>query len=172
VPAPPPEEPEETLLQYRVHKLKEQPGKSALVIAAMIAIAGIAFYAYPNALFGVISIAILMFSISFFLFPVKYRFTNKGVHMRNLVSMEYRGWDRFYDYFIYKDAVLLSFDYRTIRGRVQKGYLIYFDPERQNRDQLLEIVKAKIKKPEVPYTEKKAKKPATPPPPAETPEQK
>lgn len=141
------EEPEETLLQYSVHQLSQRPVTAAVVIGAIIAVAALAYASYPNALFGAVAVAVLVFSVSAFLFPIRYRFTNKGVYFRNFFSSERREWGKFYDYFIFKDAVLLSFDYRTLRGRVQKGILVYFDKGQQHKDRLLEIVSANIKRP-------------------------
>ena len=98
-------------------------------------------------MFGAVAMAILVFSVSAFLFPIRYRLTNRGVYFRNFTSNEYRAWDRFYDYFVYKDAVLLSFDYRTLRGRIQKGFLVYFDAKQEHKQKLLEVIASKINKP-------------------------
>jgi len=143
----PQQPPEEVLLLYSVHQLVQRRGVAALVLGAIAAVGYIAYTAYPNVMFGVVATAILIFSVSAFLFPIRYRFTSRGVYFRNFTSNEFREWSRFYDYFIYKDAVLLSFDYRTLRGRIQKGFLVYFDAKQEHKARLLEIISSKISRP-------------------------
>ncbi len=141
------DEPEEILLQYSVHQLSQRPLAATAVITGIILVGYLAYSAYPYVIFGGVAVAILVFSISAFLFPIRYKFTNKAVYFRNFFSSERREWHQFYDYFVFKDAVQLAFDYRTVRGRVQKGILVYFDKTHQHKDKLLEIAAAKIKKP-------------------------
>ncbi|MDP2856952.1 MAG: hypothetical protein Q8P50_03130 [Bacillota bacterium] len=134
-------------MQYSVHQLAQRRGIAALVLGAIVVVGYIAYTAYPNSMFVVVAMAILVFSVSAFLFPIRYRLTNRGVYFRNFTSNEFRAWDRFYDYFIYKDAVLLSFDYRTLRGRIQKGFLVYFDAKQEHKQKLLDVIASKITRP-------------------------
>jgi hypothetical protein len=135
------------LVQYSVHQLLQRRGVAALVLGAIVVVGYIAYTAYPDPLFVIVAMAILIFSVSAFLFPIRYRLTNRGVYFRNFTSNEFRAWDRFYDYFIYKDAVLLSFDYRTLRGRIQKGFLVYFDAKQEHKQKLLEVIGSRINRP-------------------------
>jgi len=133
-------------VQYTVHQLKQHPGKAALVVLAIILVAVLAYKA-ESPFFGLIALAIMVFSVSWFLFPIRYKISNRGIYWRTFFGSEQRGWNEFYDYGIYPDAVQLLFDYRNLRGRVRKGVLVYFDLNREQKEKLIESVKAHIVKP-------------------------
>lgn len=145
-PAAPPRElaPEERVrLEYTVHQLTQQPRKGALIVSALLLFFVVMWvYIIPgNTLMMAVSVAVILGSVSAFLFPVHYRITDAGVEIRGVLLRDNKKWTRFERYFVYPDAVQLLVSQRSLRGRVVKGTLVYF---RGNRDEILSVVREKL----------------------------
>jgi hypothetical protein len=143
-PSPPPVDPEEqVLLEFTVHQLVRQPRKALLLAAVLVGFVVLLwlFIVPGNWAMLLLGIAIILGSVSAFVFPVHYRLSEAGVQIRGVLLRDFKRWDRFERYGIYPDAVQLFVSQRSLRGRVLKGTLIYFGDQ---RDKVVEIVKSKI----------------------------
>lgn len=141
-PARPPEPEEEVLLRWSVHLARQNPRRTMLTVLGILGTLAVIFLAGLGLKWAIITLVIIIGSISAWIFPIRYVLTNKGVKQYNFLSREDRSWLRFTDYVLYNDAVQVTFDQRTIRGRIQKGLMLYFGPD--NREQVIQIVKDNV----------------------------
>lgn len=141
-PAGPPEDP--VLLEWRVHLAPQRKGAALL---AILGIAGSTYLIYlvePSPFFVTIMAAVMVASLSQFLFPIHYRLTEKYAEMRNFLSYERKEWTRYRTHHVFPDGVQLYFDQRDLRGRILKGLFLYFDREGEKKEQILELVRRKV----------------------------
>ena len=135
---------DKVLLTWRVHLLSRNRKTATwltVVLAAGLSVVWISFHSLG---WVILSAVLLLGSISTYILPVTYTLTEQEVRMRSLVSSEAKPWKRFTTYYTYPDAVHLAFDNRTFRGRVLRGYTLYFSG---NREQVTSLIREKIHRP-------------------------
>lgn len=145
VPAPPLRPEEQVLLEFSVHQVKEQPRKAAVVGVGLVGFFLLmAFVVIPGQIALIfLTMLILVGTVGAFLFPLHYRLTERGVEIRGFPVRDRKSWSRFASHVEYPDAVQLLLSQKDIRGRVLKGSLVYYG---QHKDQVLEIVRARVPK--------------------------
>ncbi|MHB8926231.1 MAG: hypothetical protein ACYC9Q_01030 [Bacillota bacterium] len=142
-PSPRPAEPEEeVLLKWSVHLARQYPRRTFLTALGVVATLAVVLLAGLGPWWAFITVVIIVGSISAWIFPIRYALTNKGVKQFNFLSREERSWLRFTNYIIYNDAVQVTYDQRTLRGRILKGLMLYFGPD--NRERIIEVVKDNV----------------------------
>jgi hypothetical protein len=85
---------EATVLAWRVHRLREEPGRLGLVAAGYgVAVAlWLLLFPHPFALF--LPVVALTSALSEYLFPVSYRLTTRGAHVScGLTTRLFLAWD-------------------------------------------------------------------------------
>ncbi|MHB8758313.1 MAG: hypothetical protein ACYC6V_09915 [Bacillota bacterium] len=142
VPARRPEPEEEVLLKWSVHLARQNPRRTLLTALGVVGTLAVVLLAGLGPWWAVITLIIIIGSISAWIFPIRYVLTDKGVKQYNFLSREERSWLRFTDYVVYNDAVQVTYDQRTVRGRILKGLMLYFGPD--NREQIIQVVRDNV----------------------------
>ncbi|MEW6723857.1 MAG: hypothetical protein AB1331_02900 [Bacillota bacterium] len=121
--------------------MKRRPKISAMVILGILFVAGFTHYVYGQPVLTFSVFAILTLSIGAYLFPITYTLSDQGVRFKNLLANEFRTWDKFSEFQVYPDAVQLFFPQRSLRNRVNKGFILFFE---NNRDEVLAMVQERL----------------------------
>ncbi len=135
------------LYTWKVWLFPRRPLVSAAVVVALFALIALAYWAFPNPFFVSIISVILVNRLAPYLFPVKYVLTEQTVGYRTFLARDVRNWERIFTFYDYPDGVLLANDTRTMRGRLREGLFLYYEPGGTNRDDVLNVVNAKLKTP-------------------------
>ena len=109
---------------------------------------GVAYWAFPNILFVGIITFILINRLAPYLFPVNYIFTEQTAGYSTFMAKDIRPWNRVFTYYAFPDGVLLANDVRRVRGRMREGLFMYYETGATNQDQILDVVRSKLKPPE------------------------
>lgn len=133
---------DKVLLIWRIHLLTRNPKTTTWLAIAIIAGLSLVWISFHSIGWVVLSAILLLGSISTFILPITYTLTEKEVRMRSLLTNEVKPWRKFAGFNIYPDAVQVTFDSRTFRGRMLRGYTLYFEG---NREEIMAIVREKIK---------------------------
>lgn len=137
----PAEQPGEVLLTWRVDRLRERPLISLIVIAVL----GLLFlwlrWYTGSWLTTIVLVAVVVASLSQFLFPTTFTLYENGLSIANL-RRDYRPWSRFAYMRVYPDAVQIAPRVSGVRARWNRGILIYFG--REDRDKIVRIVREKL----------------------------
>ena len=142
------EEKEDTqLFTWRVWLMPRRPLVSAVVIGVLILSLAFAYWTFPQIIFILAVALILLNRLAAYLFPVNYILTEKTVGYRTLLARDIRDWARFFTYQEFPDGVLLAHDSRNIRGRMKEGLFLYYDTDNSSKDEILKVVKAKLRPP-------------------------
>jgi hypothetical protein len=147
---PPPQEAvveDKELLSWKVWLMPRRPAVSVAVVVTLLACIGVSYWAFPNVLFIAIITFILFNRLAPYLFPVKYTLTEQGVGYKTLMARDTRTWGKVFTYYEFPDGVLLSNDTRSVRGRLREGLFLYYETGGANKDQVLDVVKSKLKAP-------------------------
>lgn len=142
------------LYSWKVWLLPLRPWISVLVVASIIGCLGLEYWAFPQLFFVLIMAVILLNRLAVYLFPVKYVLTEETVGFRTFLARDIRSWDKVLTYYEFEDGVLVSHDTRTVRGRLKSGLFLYYYPDGSNKEQVLQIVKSKLKPPDEAFVEK------------------
>ncbi len=136
------------ILRWKVWLLPRRPLVSVVVVVTLLACIGVAYWAFPNFLFVLIITYILLNRLGPYLFPVTYILTEQTAGYKTILTKDIRPWSRVFTFYGFPDGVLLSNDTRNIRGRIREGLFMYYEDGAANKDQVLEVVKSKLKPPE------------------------
>jgi len=74
---------ETTVLAWRVHRLREEPWRLPLVIAAYAVALGLWRLLFPHPIALFVPLVSLTSALAEYLFPVAYRLTDRGAHVSN-----------------------------------------------------------------------------------------
>lgn len=118
-----------------------------LVGVFLLFLVGIVYVLTLSPIFTVAAALILWGSLSQFFLKTTFEFTERKVRVRYLVNKIEKDWSQYRSYYEDKHGVLLSPFVRTSRLENFRGIYIRFDG---NRDEVMGIVKAKIRKIEDP----------------------
>lgn len=135
------------LVSWKVWLLPRRPGISAAVIVTLLACIGVAYWAFPNVLFVAIITFILVNRLAPYLFPVKFILTEQTAGYKTVMAKDVRPWTKVFTFYEFPDGVLLSNDVRSIRGRLREGLFLYYEAGATNKEQVLDVVRAKLKSP-------------------------
>jgi hypothetical protein len=131
--------PDELLLEWRVHLLVEQPGKSvALCVLCGFVLVLIHFLFGQRVGFTILAAAILLGSLSDWFLPLKYRLTTRGASYSNLVFGKRMAWEEVRSCYVSSFGLKLSPFSRRTRLDAFRGFVLRFAG---NRDEVIRIVK-------------------------------
>lgn len=136
------------LYTWRVWLLPRRPAVSVAVVVVLLTCIGLAYWAFPQIVFVAVIAVILVNRLAPYLFPVKYVLTEETVGYRTFLARDIRSWERIFTFYDQPDGVLLSNDVRSIRGRLREGLFLYYKEGAANREEVLSVVRAKVKPPE------------------------
>jgi len=126
------------LLVWDYHPFRhwQRRGRLFFALAAMAAIWVLAYlWLGPPGLLLSMAFTILPSAVQ--IFPTRYVLTERGVRLINWVSRDRQRWSAFESYVLYRDAVQLLFNQRSLRGWLLKGHLLFFAG---NKDEVVELV--------------------------------
>ncbi|MGE5579984.1 MAG: hypothetical protein ACM3WU_08065 [Bacillota bacterium] len=135
------------LVSWKVWLLPRRPRVSAFVVVALLGCIGVAYWQFPNFVFVAIITMILINRLGPYLFPVTYTLTEQTAGYKTVGARDVRPWSKIFTYYEFPDGVLLSHDTRGIRGRLREGLFMYYEAGAANKDQVLDVVKSKLKPP-------------------------
>ena len=87
-----PAEGETTVLAWRIHRLREEPGRIPLLAGAYAAVAVVGWLLFAHPLPVLALLVGLTGALSEFLFPISYRLTSKGAHSGCGLSQLFIAW--------------------------------------------------------------------------------
>jgi hypothetical protein len=85
-------EKDKTLLSWSVRLIRRRPRRALLGIAAVCFAYMVVLLSSHNPLLAGIAVLLLLSAISEYLFPIHYRLTEQGIHMRNFLTFRYLPW--------------------------------------------------------------------------------
>lgn len=141
---PKPEEsnaPGEVLLTWRVDRLRERPLVSLVVIAVLVMLFAWLRWYTGSWLTTIVLVAVVVASLSQFLFPTTFTLYENGFSIANL-RKDYRPWSRFAYMRVYPDAVQIAPRVTGVRARWNRGIVIYFG--QADREKIIGIVREKL----------------------------
>jgi hypothetical protein len=134
---------EETIAEWSVHRIRQEPRKLRIFIILLIAanvfllfIFREIYINYP--FFVILGNLILIGSISDFLFPIKFRLTTAGAEYRNFITKKRIAWQDVRNCYLSDDGIKLSPLTRLSRLESFRGFAILFN---NNKDEITEHVK-------------------------------
>jgi len=143
------------LYSWKVWLLPRRPLVSVLVVTSLIGSIALAYWAFPRLFFILVISVILVNRLAPYLFPVRYILREETVGYKTFLARDIRPWQRLFTYYEFPDGVLLTYDTRSIRGRIREGLFLYYDETGSNKDEILSIVRKKLKPPEEAFVPKK-----------------
>ena len=136
------EEDDKVLLTWRVHLLARSRKTTTWLAVAVLAGLSVVWISFHSIGWVLLSALLLLGSISTYVLPVTYTLTDRELRMRTLVANEAKAWRRFAGFHIYPDAVHVAFDQHSLRGRMLRGYTLYFQG---NREEVVAIIRDRVK---------------------------
>lgn len=85
-------EKDKILLSWSVRLIRRRPRRALLAIAAVFFASLAVLLSSHNPLLAGIAVLLLLSAISEYLFPIHYRLTEQGIHMRNFLTFRYLPW--------------------------------------------------------------------------------
>jgi len=136
--------PEEVLAEWRVHLLREQPGKSAVLGVMCAAVVVLIYFVFgQRVVFTLLAVAILFGSLCDWLLPVKYRLTTRGASYNNVVFRKRIAWEEVRSVYVAESGLKLSPFSRRTRLDAFRGLVLRFAG---NREAVIRIVKERATK--------------------------
>ncbi len=152
-PAPRPVSEDNVLYQWKIWLFPRRPLVSAIVVVVLLGSLFLAYWTLPQLLFIALIALVLVNRLAPYLFPVRYTIGESTVGYDTFMARDKRSWDKFFTYYQFPDGVLLSHDVRGFRGRLKEGLFLYYSRDLSNKDQILDLVKARLKAPKEALTE-------------------
>jgi hypothetical protein len=142
-------------LEWRAWPLVEYPGRTAIAVAAVIAVVALVWTITHNVPFSAIGGVIILFSLQAHLLPRDYRLDDNGVTIRAVGAAKSQPWTYFHSYYADKLGVMLStFSYPS-RLDPFRGFNLRFAAG--NRDQVVAYVATHLPYAEAPRSRRRAK---------------
>ena len=130
------------LLSWAVTPVLYDRKKGVILVGSILAFVALVYYSYRDWYWPTITLLLLVFSSSSFLFPNNYSLTSKGVVFRNGVTATFKPWSAFSRYKVANDGVYLTLE-KTIRTRILgPGLFLYFGEA--DKERIVETVTANL----------------------------
>ncbi len=130
---------DETLLLWRVHRLRDHPERLVLVVLGYVVTTLFWRLSLPHPLLLVSSLLILTASLSDYLFPITYRLTTQGAHADGILTRFFLEWKEVKRASYGQDGIFLSPLPRPSRLDHFRGVRLLYGKE--SPDELRMIVK-------------------------------
>jgi len=129
-------------VRWTSHPLRDEPPwKSAALIGLIAGFSAGAWWSLEGLVYGLITCAVLVASVSRYLLPVHYRLTEREVAVTHAGVTRRTPWDRFQKFHIHPDGVFLSPFGRPSRLDSFRGRFLRF---KDNRDEVMAVVRAGV----------------------------
>lgn len=112
------------VLEWRVHRARENPVRTVLALAVVAAFLVFAFW-YFGPLLGLVAVAALAAALHSYFLPINYRFDAEGVHVDKRAFKYSYEWEQFRRWFRTTGGVVLSpFSRRTFLDNFRGVHLL------------------------------------------------
>lgn len=129
-------------LRWESHPLRrEQPAKSMLLIALIIASSVAAAFGFEHWFYGVFSLGALTAALSRYFFATRYALDGTGVSSEHLGLKQHRPWAEFRRADQHRDGIFLRPSARPGRLDSFRGVFLRFD---QNREEVARFVRCHV----------------------------
>ena len=137
------DEKKEIVAEWSVHRSRREPRKLGILILFLFAANVLLFAFYReiyinHTFFALLGNMILIGSISDFLFPVRFRLTNKGAEYKNFLMKKHIAWQDVKNCYLYDEGIKLSPLTSPNRLENFRGFMLLFN---NNKDEVLNHVK-------------------------------
>jgi len=132
----------EAMLKWSTHPVKKKTFISILVILFLFGIWILMYLTTQSLFFTALSVVILLGSLSSFFLPTHYELDEKKIKIKYFLATREKEWSMFRSFYVDKNGVLLSPFERPSRLENFRGIYVRFN---QNKDQVVDFVKSKIK---------------------------
>jgi ABC-type long-subunit fatty acid transport system fused permease/ATPase subunit len=131
---------EDSILSWSVHLIARQPGRPAQIGAVLLAVLALGICLFHSFWISLIPVLALLFSLSEFVFPVRYTLTKQSASVRHgLTSLEIR-WADVHHAYLTDDGIKLSpLQTKNSRFESLRGVFLRFDD--QNREAVIGAVR-------------------------------
>ncbi|HUV04806.1 MAG TPA: hypothetical protein VMX94_06835 [Armatimonadota bacterium] len=128
----------EPILSWKVHILRESPGRMFLVGPVVLGSLLASYIMFQSLLVLAVAAFLLISALAEFLFPIRFVISEHGAFSRTLLSRTYIEWDRVKKYYLDDRGIKLS--PLEPRGRLEayRGVYLRFGG---NRDEVIEAVR-------------------------------
>jgi len=128
----------EPILTWKVHILRESPGKMLLIAPVVFGGLLASCVVFQSLLFVGIGLLLFMSALAEFLFPISFEINRHGASARTLLGRTYIEWDRVKKYYLDDRGIKLSPLGRPSRLEAYRGVYLRFG---RNRDEVIEAVR-------------------------------
>jgi hypothetical protein len=133
---------ETQLLIWKTHPAKARPLVTTLVVVLLLILVASVYLLTASPLFTAVAAIILYGSLTQYFTPTTFELTGSKVRVTYIVNKVEKDWAQFRSYYADKNGVLLSPFTAPSRLENFRGLYIRFAA---NKDQVLEVVREKIK---------------------------
>lgn len=128
----------EPILAWKVHLLREQPGKFLPIVPVAFLTLALSRILFGNLTIGFVALALIAASLTDYLFPVRYELDSAGASATTLISRTRIEWGRVRKYYVDDWGIKLSPLSRQTRLEAYRGVYLRFG---RRRDEVIEAVK-------------------------------
>lgn len=130
-----------------VHPFKERRKVSILLLLFLFSLSLGLKFAFGSIIFSIIAATLLFGSLSNFFFPSRYELYSDKIVISTPFQRSVKYWSYFKSYYSDKHGVLLSpFEFPSRLESFRGIYVRFaFDKDRKDRNELLELIKARVK---------------------------
>jgi len=118
-------------ISWRVHVLRENYLRSALLIVIILLVSVGVWYWTETPLFVLFTVGILVVSTAPYFFPIEYRLNRDGIEITFVGVKTFRSWDEYRNFYPHDIGAHLSTFRRSNFLDSFRGNFIRFDPARR-----------------------------------------
>lgn len=133
---------DEVLMKWTVIRATERPLVSLLVLAALAGLVVLLYYIAQSWIVAAVLTSVVVLSLSQFLFPITYTLSTKGLRIQNVITSDFKTWQRLARFKVHPDAIQVAPAITGVRVRWNRGLLIFFG--REDKARIEEIVRTQI----------------------------
>lgn len=142
-------------IEWTAHPVKRKPLVSVLVTFFIILVVVIVYYTMNSKTFAILAMVIMFVSLAKFYFPTTYRLTRDRITIKTMTQTLHKDWSIYRSCYPDKNGILLSPFVRPSRLENFRGIYLIFS---NNRDEVINFVKAHIGKKTEPQPDKEDSK--------------
>jgi hypothetical protein len=124
-------------LTYSLHLARRQPRKAAAAVALIAAASIVAGYGSRTPLLGLVACALLIASVSDFLFPLRFHLSEDGIEARGLLTRRRMSWSQVRS--VRRDTLGVKLSPLARRSRLEayRGIYVWFEG---NSDEVMAFI--------------------------------
>jgi hypothetical protein len=122
-------------LSWTVHRARENPGKTAVVSAFILAFVGFSWAVFGPAL-GMLAVVVLFLALNTYFLPITYELTDKGIEIDKRLFTAHYEWKQFRRWFRTSGGVVISpFSRRSYLDNFRGVHLLLPSEERRTKNE-------------------------------------